>query len=254
MSAQVPVAVLGARGRMGSAAVTALKEAENTRVVATLGRGDPLEAILESGARVAVELTVPSSTADNVTWLVEHGISVVVGTTGWDEERLDRLRGVLANHPEVAVLIAPNFSISAILAMQFSRLAAPFFTSAEVVETHHPRKLDAPSGTAIHTAEGIAAARREAGLEAMPDATENDPQGARGAVIEGVHVHAIRQQGMNAHEEIHFGSHGESLTIRTDTYSVQAFMPGIIRAVQEIPHRSGLTIGLENYLGLSFSA
>lgn len=246
----IRVAVIGAKGRMGSHAVDAINDAEGLELVAALGSSDSLETLLDQNIDVAVELTVPKSTEDNVTFLVENGIDSVVGTTGWDNDRLARLEATLKNHPETAVLIAPNFSIGAVLAMRFAELAAPYFDSAEVVEIHHTRKLDAPSGTANHTAQRIAAARNAAGLPAVPDSTESDPQGARGAVIDGIHVHAIRQQGMNAHEEILFGSDGEALTIRTDSHSTSAFMPGIVTAVRSIADYTGLIHGLENMLDL----
>lgn len=246
----IRVAVIGAKGRMGSHAVDAINDAEGLELVAALGSSDSLETLLDQNIDVAVELTVPKSTEDNVTFLVENGIDTVVGTTGWDNDRLARLESTLKNHPQTAVLIAPNFSIGAVLAMRFAELAAPYFDSAEVVEIHHTRKLDAPSGTANHTAQRIAAARNAAGLPAVPDSTESDPQGARGAVIDGIHVHAIRQQGMNAHEEILFGSDGEALTIRTDSHSTSAFMPGIVTAVRSIADYTGLIHGLENMLDL----
>ena len=246
----IRVAVIGAKGRMGSHAVDAINDAEGLELVAALGSSDSLETLLDQKIDVAVELTVPKSTEDNVTFLVENGIDTVVGTTGWDNDRLARLEGTLKNHPQTAVLIAPNFSIGAVLAMRFAELAAPYFDSAEVVEIHHTRKLDAPSGTANHTAQRIAAARNAAGLPAVPDSTESDPHGARGAVIDGIHVHAIRQQGMNAHEEILFGSDGEALTIRTDSHSTSAFMPGIVTAVRSIVDYTGLIHGLENMLDL----
>ena len=246
----IRVAVIGAKGRMGSHAVDAINNAEGLELVAALGSSDSLETLLDQNIDVAVELTVPKSTEDNVTFLVENGIDTVVGTTGWDNDRLARLESTLKDHPKTAVLIAPNFSIGAVLAMRFAELAAPYFDSAEVVEIHHTRKLDAPSGTANHTAQRIAAARNAAGLPAVPDSTESDPQGARGAVIDGIHVHAIRQQGMNAHEEILFGSDGEALTIRTDSHSTSAFMPGIVTAVRSIADHTGLIHGLENMLDL----
>ena len=246
----IRVAVIGAKGRMGSHAVDAINEADGLELAAALGSSDSLETLLDQNIDVAVELTVPKSTEDNVSFLVEHDIDTVVGTTGWDNDRLARLEATLKNHPQTAVLIAPNFSIGAVLAMRFAELAAPYFDSAEVVETHHTRKLDAPSGTANHTAQRIAAARSAAGLPAVPDSTESDPLGARGAVIDGIHVHAIRQQGMNAHEEIHFGSDGEALTIRTDSHSTSAFMPGIVTAVKNIADYTGLLHGLENMLDL----
>ncbi|MGO2377359.1 4-hydroxy-tetrahydrodipicolinate reductase [Brevibacterium aurantiacum] len=246
----IRVAVIGAQGRMGAQAVDAITEAEGLELVAALGSSDSLETLLEKNVDVAVELTVPKSTEDNVRFLVEHDIDTVVGTTGWDNERLARLETLLSEHADTAVLIAPNFSIGAVLAMRFAELAAPYFDSAEVVEIHHTRKLDAPSGTANHTAQRIAAARKAAGLPQVPDSTESDPHGARGAVIDGIHVHAIRQQGMNAHEEIHFGSDGEALTIRTDSHSTSAFMPGILTAVRSISEYTGLVHGLENMLDL----
>ena len=246
----IRVAVIGAKGRMGSHAVDAINNAEGLELVAALGSSDSLETLLDQNIDVAVELTVPKSTEDNVTFLVENGIDTVVGTTGWDNDRLARLESTLKDHPKTAVLIAPNFSIGAVLAMRFAELAAPYFDSAEVVEIHHTRKLDAPSGTANHTAQRIAAARNAAGLPAVPDSTESDPQGARGAVIDGIHVHAIRQQGMNAHEEILFGSDGEALTIHTDSHSTSAFMPGIVTAVRSIADYTGLIHGLENMLDL----
>ncbi|WP_167197305.1 4-hydroxy-tetrahydrodipicolinate reductase [Brevibacterium pigmentatum] len=246
----IRVAVIGAKGRMGSHAVDAINDAEGLELVAALGSSDSLETLVDQKIDVAVELTVPKSTEDNVTFLVENDIDTVVGTTGWDNDRLARLEATLKDHPKTAVLIAPNFSIGAVLAMRFAELAAPYFDSAEVVETHHTRKLDAPSGTANHTAQRIAAARNAAGLPAVPDSTESDPLGARGAVIDGIHVHAIRQQGMNAHEEIHFGSDGEALTIRTDSHSTSAFMPGIVTAVRSIADYTGLIHGLENMLDL----
>lgn len=244
----IRVAVIGAKGRMGSHAVEALHEARGIDVVATLGSSDSLDQVAQSGAQVAVELTVPAATERNVCYLVEHGIHAVVGTTGWDDKRLAGLQALCADHPDVGVLIAPNFSIGAVLAMQFAELAAPYFDSAEVVETHHPRKLDAPSGTAIATAKRIAAVRAESGLPPVPDATDSDPHSARGAVIDGIHVHAVRQLGMNASEEIHFGSAHEALTIRTDSHSTEAFMPGIVTAVRVVADHSGLTVGLEKYL------
>lgn len=246
----IRVAVIGAQGRMGTQAVDAVNEAEGLELVAALGRGDSLESVLGQKVDVAVELTVPASTEDNVRFLVENDIDTVVGTTGWSAERLENLRGLLSEHPGTGVLIAPNFSIGAVLAMHFAEVAAKYFDSAEVVEIHHPRKLDAPSGTAVHTAQRIAAARTAAGLPPVPDATELDPDGARGAVIDGIHVHAIRQLGMTASEEIHFGTSGEALTIRTDSFSTSAFMPGIITAVRAMADTEGLVHGLKNLLDL----
>lgn len=248
--ADIRVAVIGAKGRMGSHAVRAIEAADGLEVVAALGSSDPLASVLGSGVDVAVELTVPRATQDNVTYLVEHGINTVVGTTGWDSGKLDALAATAAQHPEVGVLIAPNFSIGAVLAMKFSELAAPYFDSAEVVEIHHPRKVDAPSGTAVTTAQRIAAAREHAGLGPVPDATASDPLGGRGAEVDGIHVHSIRQLGMNATEEIHFGSAYDALTIRTDSFSTESFMPGIVQAVKRIGGHPGLSVGLEKILDI----
>ena len=244
----IRVAVIGAHGRMGSHAVAALENAEGIEVAAALGSADPISALSADEVDVAVELTVPKATEDNVSYLVNNGIRAVVGTTGWDDERLSRLQQLVDERPGAHVLIAPNFSIGAVLAMQFAELAAPYFDSAEVVEIHHTRKLDAPSGTAVSTAKRIAKVRSDNGLGPVPDATESDPHGGRGAVIDGIHVHSIRQLGMNASEEIHFGSQHEALTIRTDSHSTEAFMPGIVTAVRKISEHPGLTVGLENYL------
>lgn len=246
----IRVAVIGAHGRMGSHAVEAIEAADGLELAAALGSSDSLDSLTDAGIDVAVELTVPKATAGNVAFLVSHGIDTVVGTTGWDAQRLDALEQQLADQPNTGVLIAPNFSIGAVLAMHFAEIAAGHFDSAEVLEIHHPRKLDAPSGTAVHTAQRIAAARQRAGLGPAPDATQSDPDGARGAVIDGIHVHAVRQAGMNASEEIMFGSHGEALTIRTDTFDTQAFMPGIITAVRTIGDKPGLTVGLEHFLSI----
>jgi 4-hydroxy-tetrahydrodipicolinate reductase len=248
--ADIRVAVIGAHGRMGSHAVAAIEAAEGLELACALGSGDALETVLDSGAEVAVELTVPAASEANVRFLVGHDIHTVVGTTGWDADKLAALRELADTHPGVGVLVAPNFSIGAVLAMKFAELAAPYFDSAEVVEIHHPRKLDAPSGTAVTTAQRIAAARTTAGLSAVPDATASDPLGGRGAVVDGIHVHSIRQLGMNATEEIHFGSAHDALTIRTDSFATESFMPGIIEAVRRIAAHPGLSVGLETVLDI----
>ena len=244
------VAVLGASGRMGSAACRAVEEAADLELVSRIGRGDDLAALTEAGAEVAVDLTVPSAAADNVHWLVEHGIHAVVGTTGWTEQSLDALRTQLADAPEVGVLIAPNFAIGAVLAMRFAEMAAPYYDSAEIIEMHHPDKLDAPSGTARHTAAAIARGRDAAGLGPVPDATEKDPDGARGAVVDGIHVHAVRQRGLVAHEVVQFGGVGEQFVLRHDSFDRISFMPGVLLGVREVASRPGLTVGLDGYMDL----
>src|SRR5690606_1251578 len=203
------VAVLGAKGRIGSEAVKAIEAAEDMELVAALGRGDKLETLVESGAQVAVELTTPASVMGNLDFCVRHNIHAVVGTTGWTDERLAQLKGWLELSPQTGVLIAPNFSIGAVLTMKFAQIAAPLFESVEVVELHHPNKADAPSGTATRTAQLIAEARRAAGSPPAPDATVTALDGARGADVDGVPVHAVRLRGLLAHQEVLLGGEGE---------------------------------------------
>lgn len=246
------VAVVGAAGRMGSTVCQAVEDAEGLELVARLDAGDPITPESLGGAEVAVDFTVPSVTEANVHSLIDAGVDVVVGTTGWTEESYGRVAEHLAR-PEAAgrsVLIAPNFALSAVLAMSFAAKAARYFESAEIIELHHPNKVDAPSGTAVATAQGIAAARAEAGLGPVPDATQSDPDGARGAVVDGIHVHAVRLRGLTAHEEVVLGNDGEQLTIRTDSFDRASFMPGVILAVREVSGRDGLTIGLDKLLDL----
>ncbi|MGW8768942.1 4-hydroxy-tetrahydrodipicolinate reductase [Streptomyces sp. NPDC055815] len=244
------VAVLGAKGRIGSEAVRAVEAAEDMELVAALGRGDDLDALTEAGAQVVVELTTPDSVMANLEYCVGHGIHAVVGTTGWTEERLAQLRGWLAASPETGVLIAPNFSIGAVLTMKFAQIAAPYFESVEVVELHHPNKVDAPSGTATRTAQLIAAARAEAGLGAQPDATATALPGARGADVDGVPVHAVRLRGLLAHQEVLLGGEGETLTVRHDSLHHSSFMPGILLGARRVTSAPGLTFGLEHFLDL----
>ncbi|KMO98598.1 4-hydroxy-tetrahydrodipicolinate reductase [Streptomyces roseus] len=250
MSSKLRVAVLGAQGRIGSEAVKAVEAAEDMELVAALGRGDKLETLAEAGAQVAVELTTPASVMRNLDFLIGHGIHAVVGTTGWNEERLAQLDTWLAGSPQTGVLIAPNFSIGAVLTMKFAAQAARYFESVEVVELHHPHKVDAPSGTATRTAQLIAAARAEAGCAPQPDATATALDGARGANVDGVPVHAIRLRGLLAHQEVLLGGEGETLTIRHDSLHHSSFMPGILLGARRVVQHPGLTFGLENFLDL----
>lgn len=246
------VAVVGAAGRMGSTVCQAVRDAEGLTLVASLDAGDAITPESLAGADVAVDFTVPDVTEANVHALIDAGVDVVVGTTGWDEESYGRVREHLAR-PEASgrsVLIAPNFALSAVLAMSFAAKAAAYFESVEVVELHHPNKVDAPSGTAVATAKAIAATRKAAGLPPSPDATTSDPLGARGAVVDGVHVHAVRLRGLTAHEEIVLGNPGEQMVIRTDSFDRASFMPGVILAVRKVGEREGLTIGLDALLDL----
>jgi len=242
------VAVIGARGRIGSEAVRAVEAADDLDLVATAGRGDPLTALTDAGAQVAVELTHPDAVMDNLDFCVRNGIHAVVGTTGWTPERLATLEARLACTPGTGVLIAPNFSIGAVLTMRFAQQAARWFDSVEVVELHHDRKADAPSGTATRTAQLVAHARAEAGMAPQQDPTTHALDGARGADVDGVPVHSVRLRGLLAHQEVLFGGTGETLTIRHDSLHHSSFMPGILLAVRTVPGVPGLTFGLEHFL------
>ena len=204
----ITVSVIGAKGRMGGTVVHAVERAADMRLSRAVDAGDSLTAVTPDDTDVAVDFTRPDAALGNVLTLVEHGVSVVVGTTGWTDGKLARVRAALAGQPRTGVFIAPNFAISAVLADHFSSVAARFFESAEIIELHHPEKVDAPSGTAIHTAQGIAKARAAAGLGPVPDGTQVD-SGARGQVISGIHVHAVRLRGLNAHQEVLFGNPGD---------------------------------------------
>jgi 4-hydroxy-tetrahydrodipicolinate reductase len=243
------VGVVGARGRMGREVIKAVTEAEDLEVGAEVDLGDSLDAL--TGCDVVVDFTHPGAVMDNLRWCVEHGLNVVVGTSGFGEDRLDQVQGWLAAHPHVRVLIVPNFSVGAVLMMRFAAQAARFFDSAEVIELHHANKADAPSGTALRTATMIGAARTAAGLGAPPDATASALPGARGATVDDVHVHSVRVAGLVAHQEVLFGGHGETLTIRHDSLDRASFMPGVLLAVHDIMTLpEGLTVGLESLLGL----
>ncbi|NLU76553.1 4-hydroxy-tetrahydrodipicolinate reductase [Streptomyces sp. HNM0575] len=244
------VAVLGSEGRMGSEAVRAVEAADDMELAAALDRDDSLDALTGSGAQVAVDLTHPEAVMGNLQHCVGHGIHAVVGTTGWTDERLATVRSWLEASPGTGVLIAPNFGIGAVLMMRFAQQAARFFESAEVVELHHPDKADAPSGTAARTAHLIASARADAELPEQPDATTTALDGARGADVDGVHVHSVRLRGLVAHQEVLFGGEGETFTIRHDSLHRSSFMPGVLLGVRRVGSVPGLTHGLEHFLGL----
>ena len=246
----VRVGVIGAYGRMGAQACRAVAAADDLDLVARVGAQDPLGSLVEAGVEVAVEFTRPDAVLDNLSFCIGHGISVVCGTTGLDDERLDRVRGELAAAAGVGVLVAPNFGIGAVLLMRFAAQAARFFESVEIVELHHPDKADAPSGTARRTAELVAAARQAAGLGAQPDATTSSLPGARGALVEGVPVHAVRLRGLVAHQEVLLGEPGELVTLRHDSFDRASFMPGVLLGIRRVRERPGLTVGLEHVLDL----
>ena len=250
MTEPIRVGVLGARGRMGQQVCKAVDAADDLDLVAMVDAGDWLFSVADAGAQVLVDFTHPDVVMDNVRFAVDQGIHAVVGTTGFTQDRLDTIREWLADAPQLGVLIAPNFGIGAVLSMKFAQLAAKFYESAEVIEMHHAGKVDAPSGTAARTAELIAAARRDAGLKDPPDATSHSFDGARGAVVDGIRVHALRISGMVASQEIVLGTEGETLTIRHDSLDRSSFMPGVLLGVREIGSRPGLTVGLEALLDL----
>jgi 4-hydroxy-tetrahydrodipicolinate reductase len=245
----IKVGVMGALGKMGRLACESIEAAEDLELVAGVDAGDdraPLEL-----ADVAVDFTHPGAVMDNLAWCIEHRIDVVVGTSGFTDERLDQVRTILGDPPASSVLVVPNFSIGAAIMMRFAAQAAGFFETVEIVELHHPTKVDAPSGTALRTAQLIAAARADAGAGPIPDATSDDPVGSRGGQVEGVHVHSVRLRGLVAHQEVLLGNAGETLTIRHDMPDRIAAMPGMLAAVRAVGSLPGLTVGLEHVLGLA---
>jgi len=244
----INVGVLGARGRMGAEVVAAVEAADDCQLVAALDLGDSLDQLISSGAQVVVDFTTPDSVMANLEFLITHKIHAVVGTTGFDDARMAKLNSLAAAHPEVGILIAPNFAIGAVLMMEFATKAAKYFESAEIIELHHPNKIDAPSGTAARTANLISKARKAAGLTTMPDATTTSLDGARGALVGDVPVHSVRLRGLIAHQEVLFGGLGETLSIRHDSLDRAGFMPGVLLGVRSVISRPGVTFGLENFM------
>ncbi len=244
----ITVGVLGARGRMGSEVARAVSEAKDLTLVAELDLGDNLEELVTSGAQVVVDFTTPDSVMANLEFCIAHGINVVVGTTGFNGTKLAKLESLLLAQPSVGVLIAPNFAIGAVLMMEFAEKAARYFESAEIIELHHPEKVDAPSGTAAHTAELMSQARKAAGLGAMPDGTTTQLAGARGAKVGDIPIHSIRARGLVAHQEVILGGLGETLTIRHDSMDRASFMPGVLLGVRKVISVSGLTHGLDKFM------
>jgi 4-hydroxy-tetrahydrodipicolinate reductase len=229
---------------MGTEVCGAVDAADDLELVAMVDLGDWLFNIADAGSEVVVDFTTPDTVMDHIHWCIDQGINIVVGTSGFTESRYDRIRQWLSHRPDLGVIVVPNFAIGAVLMMDFAAKAAKHFTSVEIIEMHHPNKLDAPSGTAQRTAEMIAAARAEAGLGPSPDATKEELQGARGSQVEGVRVHSVRAAGLMAHQEVVLGTAGETLTIRHDSYDRSSFMPGVLMAIRAIKQRPGLTIGL----------
>jgi 4-hydroxy-tetrahydrodipicolinate reductase len=244
------VGVLGAEGKVGREVCRAVESADDLLLVAEVDVDDPLERLVDAGAQAVVDFTHPDAVMANLEFCIGHGVHAVVGTTGFDDARLDRVRGWLEGSPRTGVLVAPNFSIGAVLMMRYAAEAARFFESVEIVELHHPTKADAPSGTARRTAELVAAARRDAGCGPVPDATSTSLEGARGADVDGIRVHSVRARGLVAHQEVVLGGPGETLTLRHDSLDRASFTPGVLLALRQIADRPGLTVGLEHLLPL----
>lgn len=243
----IKVAVFGARGRMGAEACRMVEAADDLELVASIDADDD-RAAAESAA-VVIDFTHSDVVMDNLDWCIAHGIHAVVGTTGFTDERLDRLRTAL-DGGRTGVVVASNFGVGAILLMHFAEQAAAFYESVEVIELHHPDKKDAPSGTAATTVTKLAAARERAGVAPVPDATSQEVDGARGATVDGIHVHSVRLRGLVAHQEVLFGAEGETLTLRHDSLHRSSFMPGVRLAVQKVVDTPGLTVGIEGFLGV----
>jgi 4-hydroxy-tetrahydrodipicolinate reductase len=242
------VAVLGSKGKVGATMVQAVQAAEDLTLSAEVDAGDPLSLLTDNKTEVVIDFTHPDVVMGNLKFFIDNGIHAVVGTTGFTDERLQQVRAWLAAEPDVSVLVAPNFAIGAVLSMHFARQAAPFYESVEVIELHHPHKADAPSGTAARTAALIAEARKE--LPPNPDATTASLPGARGADVDGVPVHSVRLAGLVAHQEVLFGTAGETLTIRHDSMDRTSFVPGVLLAVRRVAEHPGLTVGIESLLNL----
>lgn len=244
------VGVLGAKGHMGREVCKAVNATEDLDLVAEIDLGDSIDSLKSNMVDVVVDFTNPESVMANLKFAIENDIHAVVGTSGFDKNMIDTLRSLLSTHPKVGVLVAPNFGLGAVLMMQFAATTARYFESVEIVELHHPEKLDAPSGTAIRTAELINEARNKELFGAMPDKTVKALDGARGAKVGSVPIHSVRLSGLVAHQEVLFGAGGETLTLRHDSFDRSAFMPGVLVGIREVVRNPGLTVGLENYLKL----
>ena len=242
------VAVLGAKGRMGAETVAAIESASDLTLSSALDLGDSLDQLIKTGTEVIVDFTHPDSVMKNLEFAITNGIHVVVGTTGFDDKKLSELKNLLSKNTKVGALIAPNFGLGAVLMMQFSQKAAQYFESVEIIELHHANKVDAPSGTAIRTAELITDAIKQSKKVAMPDSIKTIIPGARGAKVGDVPIHSVRSHGYVAHQEVIFGDAGETLSIRHDSINRAGFMPGVLIGVRNVAKHPGLTVGLENYM------
>ncbi|MFD1370834.1 4-hydroxy-tetrahydrodipicolinate reductase [Actinoplanes sichuanensis] len=244
------VAVLGARGRMGVASVRAIEASSDLTVVAEIDVDDDIQDIVDKKADIVLVFSPPGAAHEQVQWCIKQGIHVVVGSSGFDEQSVEDIRAALVDHPDVSVFVVPNFSVSAVLMTKFATKAAPYYESVEIIEIHHPGKVDAPSGTAQHTAELIGLARAKAGCAPSPDATTRDPHGTRGGQIEGVSVHAVRVRGFMSSQEVLLGVEGEILRLRYDSVTRESLMPGVLTSLRAVPNLTGVTVGLDAVLDL----
>lgn len=240
----VRVAVVGATGRMGTLVRRLVDESGDFELAATIGSSGELSELL--GADVVVDVSVPAVSPEVVAFAVEHGLNILVGTSGWSANRLATLESLLASHPTAGVIVVPNFSLGSVIATRLATIAARYFDSIEIIETHGQSKLDSPSGTAVRTAELMADARSDVGLVDAPHVDQR----ARGQLVAGVPVHSLRMRGVVAHQDVRFGGEGETLTIAHDTMSPAAYESGIMLALRALPGAHGLTVGLDSLLGL----
>ena len=259
MSDPIRVGVVGASGRMGRTVcsavaadpdlvlVAAVDPDQGGEVVDSIEVATDLRALADAGAQVVVDFTDADAARVTLPWLAMHEIHAVVGTTGFDDDDMASFAALFGDGPAHCV-IAANFAISAVLMMRFAEMAAPYFETAEIIEYHHDAKVDAPSGTALATAEAMAAAS----ADWAPDQTSLERlSGARGGVVDGgIRVHAVRMRGMLAHQEVILGSIGQALTIRQDSFDRSSFMPGVVLACKRVSEHPGLTVGLGALLGL----
>lgn len=264
------VGVLGAAGRMGRTVCSAVDGDPELQLVAAVdtasaagadtssnsGVGIEIQADIscfaDADVDVAVDFTTRDAAIGHLRWLAEHGIHAVVGTTGFSDADMDEIKGLFGGEPRSSkasnCIVAPNFAISAVLMMRFAELAAPHFPSAEIIEFHHDKKIDAPSGTALATMRRMEAASQSWNADPTQSVALAGVRGGSGE--HGVKVHAVRAEGLVAHQEVLFGGPGQSLTIRQDSYDRVSFMPGVLMAVKAVSERPGLTVGLDSLLGV----
>ncbi len=235
----ISVAVVGASGRMGSLAIDLIDADANLKLHSALNSKSDLSQML--GADVVVDFTLPDVSPKVVEFAVSHGLKIVIGTSGWSEIHLQELKKLLSQHPSAAAVVIPNFSIGSMLAQQFAVQAAKYFDSIEILEAHHAGKVDSPSGTAVRTAEQIAAARSGMVQPLIPGVD----QPARGVVVGGVPIHSLRLKGVSAKQDVIFGAGNELLTISHEVSSHHAYSEGIRRCILFAQHAKGLTVGLD---------